>query len=101
MKYYKFIKITDNHNHLNFCIEITIMRDFRLKVATIITKMRANDGNYKEVYDILKKDYSFCVVHRGWFESFKQAKQMREELLKQYKNKLTDYEPEQRGIIKV
>ena len=91
MKYYKFIKITNYHNHLDFCIEITIMKDFRLKVATMITKMRANDGNHKDVYNILKKDYSICVVHREWFETMKEAKQMRDKLLNQYKNKLSKY----------
>ena len=98
MKYYKFIEITDNRNHLNFCIEITIMRDYRMRVCALITKMR--NGESREVFNILKGDYNCCVIYKDWFETIKEAKQMKNELIIKYKNKLTDYKPEQRGVFK-
>ena len=88
MKNYKIIKIMDNNN-LNFYLDTTCMKDARIRVSILKSQYRDYiEGNkkHKAVFDILKNDYSSCVVARN-LTSIEEVKQRKHQLNEFYLNK--------------
>lgn len=86
----QFIKITDNNKHENFYIDITTMKDARLRISAL----KAQYKKYlelktfkKEVFNFFEIDWSFAVIERGSFDNYEDAKLRRDELYTLYKNK--------------
>lgn len=86
----QFIKITDNNAHENFYIDITTMKDARLRISCLKNQYKKNKINEKEkeIFNLLSKDWSFCVIEKGDFLTYDDAKKRREELYKKYRDKL-------------
>jgi len=91
MKNYKIIKIIDNNN-LNFYLDVTSMKDFRIRMSILRGQFRdylSGLRPYKPVYDILSGDFSACVVARN-LTSIEEVKQKKDALnifyLNKYKN---------------
>ena len=95
MTIYRFIKITNNDNHKMFYIDVTKMKDCRIRVGILYSQffrrnyLEENKG-HKTVYDILNSDYSFYCCYRCNCSS-KDVKAIRNELYKFYNEKMRDY----------
>jgi hypothetical protein len=98
MKIYKFIKITDNDDHRKFCIDVTSMSDYRIRVSILWSKYLKyldNKGQYRCVFEVLATDWSAYCVGRYWFENPHEAKAKQVELVNFYQSKLKDYKPKE------
>ena len=81
MKTYLFIKISNNNNaSTDFHIDISVMRDPRLRISTLKSqykKFKINPRNivYKEPWRYFDLDYSFYCIYSGEFETYAAAKE--------------------------
>ena len=85
MMQYRFIKISDNRNPEHFVIDITRMKDIRIRTSILYSKhldYLDGLGNWREVFDILEKYYSSYCCYRCELESYQEAVKMQQELLK-------------------
>ena len=102
MSNYRFIKITNNNNHKMFYIDVTRMRDCKIRVGILfskfITYLEENKG-CRDVYDILDSDYSFYCCYRCECSNAEQVKAIRDELYKFYNEKMKDYVAERKSNI--
>lgn len=93
---YRFIKISDNKNPKYFVIDITRMKDIRIRTSILYSKYLDyldGLGNWREVFDILEKDYSSYCCYRCELESYQEAVKMQQELVKFYNTKLAHNKP--------
>ena len=99
----KFIKISDNNDPKNFYIDVTIMKDPRLRISALKGQfMRYLDTGklYRDVFDFFERDYSFCCLEKGVFNNLDDVKKRKQEIIKEQREKLKDYKPNiPRGII--
>ena len=72
--YYKLIKITDNRNPQNFYIDISKMKDARIRLS--ILKSDYKNGKIKNAVlrNILGGDFSFFVIKKGDFKDYQDIK---------------------------
>ena len=80
MKTYLFIKISNNNNaSTDFYIDISVMRDPRLRISTLKSqykKFKINPKNieFKEAWYYFNLDFSFYCIYSGEFETYAAAK---------------------------
>ncbi len=89
-KKFQFIKITDNRNHPDFLIDITTMKDARLRISALKAQYKKylTDGkNKKSIFRFFELDYSFCVLERGYYTNYSSVKERRDELFEIYLKK--------------
>jgi hypothetical protein len=89
-KKFQFIKITDNRNYLDFHIDITTMKNSRLRISALKAqhKKYINDGkNKKAIFRYFNLDYSFCVIEIGYYTEYSAVKKRRDELFDIYTKK--------------
>ena len=91
---YSFIKITDNNNVADFCIECTRTRNPKARISALKSQLfnwedravaTGNDGKWRPVWDFFLKDYSFYVCERQSFDSLRDAREYRNVLAQQIK----------------
>ena len=81
MKKYLFIKISNNNNAcVDFHIDISVMRDPRLRISTLKSqykKYKINPRNieFKEPWRYFDLDFSFYCIDSGEFETYAAAKE--------------------------
>ena len=96
MTIYRFIKITNNDNHKMFYIDVTKMKDCRIRVGILYSQffrrnyLEENKG-HKTVYDILNSDYSFYCCYICNCHTSQDVKLTRDELYTFYNEKMRDY----------
>lgn len=86
-----FIKISDNNDHHSFYIDISTMKDPRLRMSAIKTQYQRylETGElYRPIYDIMDKDYSFYCLHKANCKDLDEAKIIKEQLLKEQREKV-------------
>ena len=90
--YYRFIKITNNNNTKEFLIDITTMKDIRIRLSILNRKYALHyydQAPYHPIFSILQENcYSYYCCYRGNFDSLNDAKNKRIELTKFYKDKI-------------
>ena len=78
--FYYFLKISNNNNAcVDFCIDITVMKDCRLRISTLKSqykRYKKNPGNikFKEAWNYLDLDYSFYCLDSRYCENYEEAK---------------------------
>ena len=86
-KRFQFIKITNNRNHPDWILDITTMKDARLRISALKAQYKKflNDGeNEKPIFRFFQLDYSFCVVEKGYYTDYSIVKKRRDELYEIY-----------------
>ena len=90
--YYRFIKITNNNNTKEFLIDITTMKDIRIRISILNRKYALyyyDQAPYHPIFSILQENcWSHYCCYRGEFDSLNDAKNKRVELTKLYKDKI-------------
>lgn len=95
----KFIKISDNKDAKNFYIDVSVMKDHRLRISALkgqYAKYLQTGELYRPVFDLFEKDYSFCCLEKGSFDSLNAVKKRRKEIIAEQTEKLKNvpsYEP--------
>ena len=92
LKRFQFIKVTNNNDHKEFYVDITTMKDARLRISALKAQYKKyiNDGkNFKPIFKYFNLDYSFCVLERGDYEKYEDVKSRRDELYLKYREKLS------------
>ena len=97
MPLYSYLKISNNNDPTEFCIECTAMKNPRARISCIRTQLfnwednqvaGNKAGKYRPVWDFLLKDYSFYAVKKCHFDTLTEARSYREivrdELLRKY-----------------
>ena len=91
---YHFIKISDNNNAArDFHIDISIMKDPRLRISTLKSQLKRynkNPGNiiYKEAWRYFGLDYSFYCLDSKFCTDYDEAKQYSLDLMDQQYEKM-------------
>jgi hypothetical protein len=92
MKVYSFVKISDNRNPRDFCIDITSMRDARHRMSAL----RSQYGYYLDdlkgwhpIFHWLERDYSFYVLEKRRCDNYQEAKAHRQSLMEWQREKLS------------
>ena len=70
--YYRFIKITNNNNTKEFLIDITTMKDIRIRISILNRKYALyyyDNASYHPVFSILQCD-CFSYYCKGWYGDF-------------------------------
>lgn len=82
----KFIKISDNNNaNKNFYIDITNMKDARLRVSALKSQYKKykkdpTSINYREIFDYFELDYSWYVLEYGSFNTYEEVLERRKDI---------------------
>ena len=77
---YSFIKISNNKNsNVDFIIDITTMSSYSLRVSALLSQCKRQQlGQHKypdrDVYRILRGDWSFCLLEKGDYPNILAAK---------------------------
>ena len=78
--FYYFIKISNNNNaSTDFYIDISVMKDPRLRISTLksqLKRYKKNPGNivYKEPWRYFELDYSFYCLDSKFCDNYCEAK---------------------------
>ena len=78
--FYYFIKISNNNNaSTDFYIDISVMKDPRLRISTLksqLKRYKKNPGNiaYKEAWRYFELDYSFYCLDSKFCDNYGDAK---------------------------
>ena len=94
MVVYSFLKITDNNNVHNFCVDCTSTKNPRARISCLRSQMFQWEdapqgiGRWRNVWSYYYKDYSFYVVEKKEFECLAEARAYRQVVFDRYKNKL-------------
>ena len=91
MKIYSFVKISDNNNARDCCIDITSMRDARHRMSALRSQYNYYlDGvkGWHPIFHWLERDYSFYVLEKCACETYREAKAHRQSLLEWQREKL-------------
>lgn len=88
----KFIKIVNNNNANEFCIDITNMVDVKMRISTLknaykIYQKSPDKKLYRNIYKFFTLDYSFYVMEKGNYDTLKEARIRREEIIFQEQSK--------------
>ena len=90
--YYRFIKITNNNNTKEFLIDITTMKDIRIRLSILNRKYALyyyDNAPYHHIFSILQCDcFSYYCCFKQEFDSMEQAKMKRIELTNFYRDKI-------------
>lgn len=95
----KFIKISDNKDAKNFYIDVSVMKDHRLRISALkgqYARYLETGELYRPVFEFFKKDFSFCCLERGTFDSLAAVKKRKKEIIEEQREKLKfvpDYKP--------
>lgn len=92
----KFIKISDNNDAKNFYIDVTIMKDPRLRISALkgqYMRYLETGDLYRDVFDFFERDYSFCCLERGNFKNLDDVKKRKQEIIKEQREKLKNCKP--------
>ena len=82
----QFIKISNNNNPSEFILDVTTMRDVRLRMSALKAQHRKYQQTglfYKEIFRFFLMDWSFCVLERGSHPDYAAVKKRRDCLCKE------------------
>ena len=93
MRLYRFIKITNNDNPSEFCIECTAMTNGRARISCLRSHYftwedNGGTGKWRNVWDLFFKDYSFYVVEKKEFSNLHEARLYRQVVHERYMKQL-------------
>jgi len=94
MAVYSYLKITDNKNVADFCVECTSMKTPKARISCLRTQLFAwedsppGKGRWRDVWSYFLKDYSFYVVERRAFNSLAEARAHKQVVYDRYKSNL-------------
>lgn len=89
----KFIKISNNNDPTDFIIDITTMRDDRLRIASLKSQYIRYLENpdkypYRDVYRFFNLDYSFYCLDTDSFNNYTECKAHRDKLIQEQNTKM-------------
>ena len=100
----KFILVVDNNDPMNFYIDVTIMKDVRLRLSALKgqhAKYLETGDLYRPIYKIFVTDFSFYCIFKGSFKNLDEIKQKKMEIISEYTAKFKCVEKiDKKGVIK-
>tara|TARA_R110002012_G_scaffold315275_1_gene528955 strand:- start:193 stop:498 length:306 start_codon:yes stop_codon:yes gene_type:complete len=91
---YKIIKVQNNNDLRKIYLDITRMKDTRIRISILTSKYQYTTYPNLELKPILDGDYSCSVVRRN-IETIQEAREIKEELYKYYDEKFKDEKPKE------
>jgi len=91
MVLYHFILLSDNNDARRFYIEVTAMKNPRLRFSalkSLYKKYLKNEAKYKPIFEFFKCDYSYYVLDQQHFDFWEDAMNYAENLQKERYHKL-------------
>jgi hypothetical protein len=93
---YKIIKFSSNKNPNIFFLDISKMKDIRIRNSILYSsyqKYTLGISNYKPVYDVFDTvNYTFITIHKAYNIKYKDIKLIKDDYEKYYKNKKYEIE---------
>ena len=91
-KQFQFIKITNNNKSEEYFIDITTMKDPRLRISALLSQyknyLKDHTKKKKKVFKFFILDYSFCILESGFYSNYSDVKKRRDELYLKYNSKI-------------
>jgi len=95
---YKIIKLQNNNDLNNFYLDITKMKDVRIRIGILVSYYKYKNTNLKNknhpVFKTIEQnDFSFSVIYRSSTDTYEEILKVKKELEQFYSEKYKDQKP--------
>jgi len=95
---YKIIKLQNNNDLNNFYLDITKMKDVRIRIGILVSYYKYKNTNLKNknhpVFKTIEQnDFSFSVIYRSSTDTYEEILKVKKELEQFYLDKYRDQQP--------